>query len=303
MKRDNAASVRQRLLNLSREQGRPFKELMQFFVMERFLYRLGQSAHADRFVLKGALMLQLWGAPEARPTRDIDVLGHTENTPEAVLERIREILQAEASQDGIVFDLDSLQAERITKDAEYQGVRVLGWATLSGARARLQIDIGFGDVVVPEPVRRRYPVLLDFPPPEVLCYSRESAIAEKFQAMVALGELNSRMKDFYDIWLLSRQFEFDLGRLAASVTATFDQRETPLPERPLFTGRFETDKQRQWQAFIERLGDRVPAEPEFGKVIAVLEHFLGGVLCHLANRRSDNARWRAGRWQESGATL
>lgn len=232
MKRDNAASVRQRLLNLSREQGRPFKELMQFFVMERFLYRLGQSAHADRFVLKGALMLQLWGAPEARPTRDIDVLGHTENTPEAVLERIREILQAEASQDGIVFDLDSLQAERITKDAEYQGVRIL-----------------------------------------------------------------------YDIWLLSRQFEFDLGRLAAAVTATFDQRETALPERPLFTKRFETDKQRQWQAFIERLGDRVPAEPELGKVIAVLEHFLGGVLCHLANRRSDNARWRTGRWQESGATL
>lgn len=295
--RDVAASVRQRLLNLAREEGRPFQELLQFFVMERFLYRLGKSKHADRFVLKGALMLQVWEAPQSRPTRDIDMLGRTDNAPEALVRQIAEVMQVEAGDDGVVFDVDSLRAERITADAEYQGVRVLGLATLAGARAHVQIDVGFGDAVVPAPERSFYPVLLDLPQPQVLCYSRESAVAEKFQAMVVLGDLNSRMKDFFDIWLLSRQFEFDLEPLGSAIAATFQRRTTALPDRPVFSERFGRDKQRQWQAFVDRLGDGVPTEPEFGNVLKVLEEFLGDAVDHLAGGGKDNKRWRGGRWR------
>lgn len=300
MTKNVAASVRRRLLNRSREEGRPFQELLQFFVMERFLYRLSRSRHADRFVLKGALMLQVWESPQSRPTRDIDMLGHTENDPDALLQQIREVLATDVIPDGIEFDLDSLEAQSITADAEYQGIRLLGWAHLAGARARLQVDVGFGDAVRPAPVRSAYPVLLDLPAPELLCYSRESAIAEKFQAMVSLGELNSRMKDFFDVWLLCQQFEFDVDALGEAIRATFEQRDTALPERPLFSDRFRQDKQRAWAAFVDRLGGTVPIEPEFGNVLKVLEEFLGGPVDHLAGRPLAEA-WTAGRWTPFGS--
>lgn len=292
--RNVAASVRQRLLNLSRAQGRPFQEVLQFYVMERFLYRLSRSAHADRFVLKGALMLQVWEAPQSRPTMDIDMLGRTGNDPDALVQSFRSVLEAESLDDGLTFDLDSLRAEPITEEADYQGVRVRAFAELSGARVRLQIDIGFGDPVVPAPARLPYPVLLDFPAPELLCYSRESTIAEKFQAMVALGALNSRMKDFYDIWLLSRQFDFDLSTLAQAIAATFRRRDTPLPARPVFTESFAAEKQEQWRAFLRRLGDEVPAEPDFANVLGVLEDFLGNAV-ELSADGGTGMQWQAGR--------
>lgn len=253
--RNLPASVRQRLLDRARREGRPFQELLQFYAMERFLYRLSQSALADRFILKGALMLQVWEAPQSRPTMDIDLLGKTDNNPEALQARIREVLQAPAFDDGMVFDGDSLQTEGITEEADYQGVRIRFQASLHSARVRLQLDVGFGDVVLPPPEQLAYPALLDFPAPTLWCYSRESAIAEKFQAMVALGELNSRMKDFYDIWLLARQFDFSLPSLAGAITATFEQRDTALPRPPIFSEEFATDKQPQWRAFVRRLRD------------------------------------------------
>ena len=274
-----AASVRQRLLNLARAQGRPFQEVLQFYVMERFLYRLSRSAHADRFVLKGALMLQVWESPQARPTMDIDMLGRTDNDLEALVRQLREIMDVDSgSEDGLIFHGKALQAEAITEDADYEGVRIRGWVELDRARARLQVDIGFGDAVVPEPQRRPYPVLLDLPAPKLLCYSRESTIAEKFQAMVALGSLNSRMKDFYDIWLLSRQFRFGMAELMQAITATFDRRDTPIPKTPLFDRDFASEKQAQWRAFLWRLGNDVPAEPQLASVLMVLEQFIGTAL-------------------------
>lgn len=230
---NRSASVRQRLLNLSRSQRRPFQEVLQFYVMERFLYRLSQSKYAERFILKGVLILQVWQSPLTRPTRDIEMLGRTDNSPESLAEQVRDIVQARTLEDGLVFETDALQVEAITEDADYQGVRIRLQATLAGARARLQLDIGFGDAVLPASQLMRYPTLLDFPAPELLCYSRESAIAEKLQAMVALGELNSRMKDFYDIWLLSRQFTFELSGLRVAVEATFNRRKTTRPEMPV----------------------------------------------------------------------
>ena len=293
-----AASVRQRLLNLSRSQARPFQEVLQFYVMERFLYRLSRSEHADRFVLKGALVQQVWEGPQSRPTMDIDMLGRMGNDPEALLQSFRGVLEAESPEDGLIFDADSLRAERITEDADYQGVRIRGRVELDGARVWLQIDIGFGDLIVPAPKQMRYPVLLDLPAPELLCYSLESTIAEKFQAMVALGSMNSRMKDFFDIWLLSRQFGFDLLTLAEAITATCDQRNTPLPKPPFFTEQFANEKQPQWQAFLRRLGDDVPTEPEFATVLSVLEDFLGNAV-KMPDDRAGGKTWSAGGpWQK-----
>lgn len=277
MIRNMAASVRQRLLDRSRQEQRPFQELLQLYVMERFLYRLSRSPHAQCFVLKGALMLQVWQSPQSRPTRDIDLLGHISNDPSSLLSLFRDVLVVDELDDGIEFDVESLSAEAITEEADYQGVRVLFNATLSGAKARLQIDIGFGDVVLPTPEWMTYPVLLDLPAPRLLCYSRESAIAEKFQAMVALGRLNSRMKDFYDIWLLSRSFDFELAPLKAAIVATFRKRNTELPARPLFSKEFSREKQPQWQAFIRRL-DQETVEQDFTAVVSVLENFLGKVV-------------------------
>lgn len=154
---DIAASVRQRLLNLSKARQRPFQEVMQHFVMERFLYRLSKSEYADRFVLKGALMLQVWNSPQTRPTMDIDMLGHISNKQENLLASIRNILNTPVEDDGLQFDADSLQAETITQDADYQGLRIRGQAALGAARARVQLDIGFGDIIHPEPLQMSYP--------------------------------------------------------------------------------------------------------------------------------------------------
>ena len=193
-----SASVRQRLLNRAKRDRRPFNELLQYYAMERFLYRLSQSVHADRFILKGALMLRVWRSPELRPTMDIDMLGKTSNEEAAIVLQIRDILAATVAADGLAFDTDSIQAERIVEDADYEGIRIRFLATLGSAKINMRIDIGFGDVVYPDPEESDLPTLLDFPPPRLLCYSRESSISEKLEAMVKLGVLNSRMKDFYD---------------------------------------------------------------------------------------------------------
>jgi predicted nucleotidyltransferase component of viral defense system len=224
--RNTAASVRQRLLNRARSDQRPFNELLQYYAIERFLYRLSRSEHADRFILKGALMLQAWRSPELRPTMDIDFLGKTSNEEVSIAEKIRDILFTAVESDGLDFDPATIQTERITEDADYEGIRVLFRGVLDSARVNMQIDIGFGDVVYPGPEESDLPTLLDNPAPRLLCYSRESVIAEKFEAMVKLGELNSRMKDFYDIWLLSRQFNFAGNSLAEAIRLTFERRGT-----------------------------------------------------------------------------
>ncbi|MDX1589419.1 MAG: nucleotidyl transferase AbiEii/AbiGii toxin family protein [Oleiphilaceae bacterium] len=204
MAKNIAASVRQKLLNKSREEKRPFQELLQYYAMERFLYRLSQSHHNLSFTLKGALMLRVLQGPDSRPTRDIDMLGQASNEPEAIVAQVREVIETKVVDDGLRFAPDTVNTEIITEDADYQGLRVTFTGCLDRARIPMQLDIGFGDSVFPFPFWRDFPTLLDFPAARIQCYSPESTIAEKFQAMVHLGELNSRMKDFYDIWLLSR---------------------------------------------------------------------------------------------------
>jgi hypothetical protein len=273
-----SASVRQRLLNRSKIDNRSFNELLQYYAMERFLYRLSLSSHAQRYILKGALMLRAWKSPEFRPTMDIDMLGRTGNEEVNIIAQIHDILAVEIESDGLVFNSESIQTERITEDADYEGIRVRFNGFLGTARISMQIDIGFGDIVYPEPEKTELPCMLDSPAPWLLCYSQESAIAEKFEAMIKLGHLNSRMKDFYDIWLLSRQFRFEFSNLAEAVRLTFKQRRTEL-NQPIeaFSEDFISSHQNMWSAFRKRLKqDYVPAS--FQEIAAVVESFLAPVI-------------------------
>jgi predicted nucleotidyltransferase component of viral defense system len=288
------ASVRQRLLNKAKQEQRPFNELLQYYGMERFLYRLSRSPYAKQFILKGGLMLRIWSASESRPTMDIDMLGRTSNNPAHILQQMQEILALEVEPDGVNFDVASLQTEPITKDADYQGIRVRCLGYLDKARINIQVDLGFGDVVFPEPETSLLPTLLDYPAPELLCYSQESAIAEKFEAMLKLGILNSRMKDFYDIWLLSQQFDFDGARLAMSIKLTLNHRETVLSETILpFSEEFARAKQVQWIAFYKRLQqEQIPKDLII--VIAGIQKFLSPVVAALINEQPPPIEWKAG---------
>lgn len=289
-----AASVRQRLLNLARAENRPFNELLQYYAMERFLYRLSRSGHSERFILKGALMLRVWNSPAQRPTMDIDLLGRTSNRPEDVSEVIREIMDVEVEADGLVYSPASVRAERITEDAEYDGIRIRFEARLDTARIFMQVDIGFGDVVHPAPVAAELPTILGNRAPRLLCYSRESVIAEKLEAMVRHGELNSRMKDFYDLWQLSKQYDFDGETLAEAVRLTFERRER-VRSRSLaaFSSTFIETKQVQWDAFRRR--GRIGQAPEsFREVVTELEEFLVPVLTSFES--ADGQQVRRWRW-------
>ena len=292
-----AASVRQRLLNQARKNKRPFNELLQYYAMERFLYRLSQSRHANLFILKGALMLRVWRSPEVRPTMDIDMLGRTSNEEESIIAQIKDIIAIDAEPDGLIFEPDSILAERITEDADYEGIRVRFMGSLDSARVHMQIDVGFGDIVHPEPVMSELPTILDYPAPRLLCYSRESAISEKFEAMLKLGELNSRMKDFYDIWLLCRQFEFEGNHLSEAIRLTLEHRGTGIPEViTAFTKDFINAKQVQWAAFHKRLGqEHVPAN--FSEIVAGVETFLIPITSALMNGGQTPGEWSAsGSW-------
>jgi hypothetical protein len=294
------ASVRQLLLNQARESGRPFGELVQYFAMERFLYRLSKSPHADKFVLKGALMLAVWKAPMSRPTMDVDMLGRTDNSVEAIAAITKDICQQDAEADGVVFDPSSVNAERITEDAEYEGVRVRFKGNLGTVRITMQLDVGFGDVVIPATEDTDYPVILDLPAPRLHGYSRESTVAEKLEAMVKLGILNSRMKDFFDIWLLSQHFDFDGRVLADAVARTFSTRGTMLPAMPTaLTTEFARNatKLTQWRAFIRKTKiSGVPQELE--DIIASIAEFLLPVVEAVAGSSRFSRFWQApGPWR------
>ncbi|VAW41625.1 FIG00645039: hypothetical protein with HTH-domain [hydrothermal vent metagenome] len=298
-KKNIAASVRQRLLDKSRKDNRPFSELLQYFTMERFLFRLADSPHIDKFILKGALMLWVWQSPMIRATMDIDMLAsYTSNDIEQVLALIREICVISTEDDGLQFDLDSIKGEHITEDADYKGVRVRFVAWLDKAVVNMQIDIGFGDIVVPGPRKAELPAMLDFKSPEIMCYSLESTIAEKFETMVKLGELNSRMKDFYDIWLLSRQFNFDGTLLQTAITKTMNNRGTTLPlDISAFSDEFIQIKSPQWKAFINKLKQEIIPK-DFMNIVHQIEIFLLPIVNAINSGKHLAFSWTApGPWQ------
>jgi len=255
MSKGIAASVHQRLLNHARNEGVRFNDVFQRYALERWLYRLSKSDHSENFILKGALMLVAWDLPLTRPTRDIDMLARVQNDLDGIRQLMSEVCRVICEEDGLIFAAESVTTERIAEDALYEGVRVEFKGSLGNARIAMQIDLGFSDVVTPAPVDLRYPTILDHPAPHLKAYNRETAIAEKFEAMVKLGELNSRMKDFFDIWSLSESQSFDGAILSKAVLKTFERRNTPKEGNAVcFSETFgnSPDKQKQWQAFARR---------------------------------------------------
>jgi len=295
-----AQSVRQRLLNEAKRVGRLYNEIEQYYAMERFLYRLSRSKHGGKFILKGALLLAAWRGSRYRPTRDIDLLGRLGNSEENIAAVFRDVCRQQVPEDGLSFDPFSVATARIAEDAEYEGVRVIVNGRLGTSRLRIQVDIGFSDVIVPPPADMDYPVILDFPSPRLKAYSRESAVAEKLEAMVSLGEGNSRMKDFADVWFLSRHFEFEGSALALAVASTFQRRQMPLQAEPIALtpafAQIET-KQLQWQAFLRRNSpEGVPAD--LAEVIDAIASFLLPILAHLAAGEPLPRTWPPpGPWQ------
>jgi predicted nucleotidyltransferase component of viral defense system len=289
-----AASVHQRLLNRAKSDKRPFNELLQYYAMERFLFRLSQSAYTNCFILKGALLLRVWSLSEFRSTMDIDLLGITSNDQSNIINQIRDIMTIEVEPDGIIFYPESIQAERIVEDADYEGIRVRFLGKMGSAKVSMQIDIGFGDIIYPEPKEASLPTILNSPIPKLLCYSRESVIAEKFEAMVKLGIINSRMKDFYDIWLLCRQFNFDALKISEAIRLTFQQRGTLLPSRiEAFEHSFIEAKQIQWSAFHKRLHQDYVSS-SFKDIVLVVEDFLTPLISPPSKSNLRSLTWSAG---------
>jgi hypothetical protein len=251
--------------------------------MERVLYRLSRSPHADSFVLKGALLFRVWDVPDSRATRDIDFLAFLDNSPERIASIFREVCALD-DDDGLIFDPHSVAARKIKEDADYEGVRVRFFGLLGKARITMQVDLGFGDKVHPDVVQAQYPVILDLPAPSLRMYPPETVIAEKAEAMVHLGNLNSRMKDFYDIWRLSRQFEFDDAVLGEAIRQTFENRGTELmPFNELQAELLENKTlDKQWAAFLSKSG--VPGPESFQEVLDQLAAFLGPLFERIAHR-------------------
>lgn len=293
---DLGASVRQRLLNQSRAQNRPFQEVLQYFAMERFLYRLARSPNADRFILKGALLLTAWRAPLSRPTMDIDLAGRTNNQLDHIKEIVGAVCEIAVDPDGVDFNRASIVVSRIKEDADYEGVRVQFHAILARARIPMQLDIGFDDVITPGPTEIEYPTLLDFPAPMLRAYPKETVVAEKLEALTILGMLNSRIKDYYDLALLSRMYHFEGERLAEAIRATFHHRGTGIESEPIgLTQAYCDDPARilQWRAFVRRsrFGDEIG---DLTHLVEEVRRFALRVLSTVALETSFKAYWKPG---------
>ncbi|MGE0623831.1 MAG: nucleotidyl transferase AbiEii/AbiGii toxin family protein [Pseudomonadales bacterium] len=271
--RDIGASVRSRLQKLSRETGQSFDLLLTRYTLERLLYRLSVSAYADRFVLKGAMLLFSWFRDPHRATRDLDLLGFGDASADAMVTAFKEVL-AKDVEDGVQFDVGVVRIETIREDDEYGGFRLRTTASIGGARIAVTVDIAFGDALEPGAEVIKYPCMLNLPAPSLRGYARETMIAEKFQAMVALGRVNSRMKDFYDVWLLSRSFLFDDDRLARAIAVSkyqipitslsdWEKRAGPKSADQWVDGRSAKEAARAWLA-----GDGVCLPPEVQALLA-----------------------------------
>tara|TARA_A100001391_G_scaffold200857_2_gene186307 strand:+ start:418 stop:1326 length:909 start_codon:yes stop_codon:yes gene_type:complete len=289
-----AASVRARLATHAKAEGRPFQEVLQYFAMERFLARLSKSEHSDKFILKGGLMFVVWNSSYRRPTKDIDFLAYMANDVDTAAEVVREICEIDDLTDGIEFDPKTVAPVVIKEDADYEGIRVTFLGHLESARINMQIDMGFGDAVAPEPKMLTYPTILDHWAPQIRGYPADTVVAEKFQAMVQLGQLNSRIRDFYDIWSMSRQFEFNGSTLQRALEDTFSHRDTVIGPNPIaFQKVFIKDKQSQWAGFCRK--SKIQSAPkDLSEMISEIAVFLTPVAEAIVDRRAFDSIWKPG---------
>ena len=297
--RNISASVRDRLLNKARTEKLDFNLLLTRYALERMLYRLSISKQRDQFLLKGALLFDLWFDVPHRPTHDADFLGFGSAEIPHIEATFRDICRIEV-EDGIAFQPDTVKAAEIRKEANYAGVRVTLLGMLGSIRCAVQIDIGFGDAIVPGPDEVLYPVILgEMPGPHLHVYPRYTVVAEKLEALTSLGMLNSRMKDYFDLWILAKHSDFDGLILSRAVAATFERRRTAVPTGvPIgLTDEFVNDAQKgkQWQGFLRKNAlDPMP----LATVVADLRDFLIPVLAAIAAGGSQDYPWRSGAgWQ------
>jgi len=275
-----AASVKALLQNEAARRGDDFNLLLLRYRIERPLFRLSQSAYAERFLLKEAMLFVVWDEKTHRPARDLDLLGFGPSEKEDLRKVFQEVVTLPVVEDGLVFDPASVRAEEIREDNTYGGVRVRILAKLGPAEVPVQIDVGDGDAVTPAPETASFPALLDFPAPRVRTYPVYTVVAEKFETMAELGTANTRMRDFHDVWFLTRRFQLDGPTLRRAIEATFTRRQTPLPVWPdplsdAFAN--DADKQTQWAAFIRRNGlTGLPGE--FAEVVVAVRDYLTSVL-------------------------
>lgn len=296
MVKNIAASIRQQLLNLSRSRGFDFNWLLSRYVNERLLYRVSQSSYTDQLILKGAFLFIYWGKGELRPTRDIDLLGYDIEDTKTVHRIFTDLCAIEVQiDDGLSYDPSSLQVTPIQQGQEQHGYRVRLLAYLGQARIRVQVDVGAGDVVVPEPEWIEFPTLLDSSPvPLLKAYPQEVTIAEKTHAMIDKGLKNSRMKDFYDLWMLSQHYPFSGKRLTLAMQSTLQKKQLEIPPKvlplePIFGT--NPEKQMQWLAFV-RKGDLLA--PGFPEIIAVLHDFLSPPLQAIREEKTFEIFWPPG---------
>lgn len=275
-----ARSTRQRLLNRSRETGEDYNLLLTRFGIERLLYRLSCSSHANNFILKGAILFAAWTGRLYRPTRDLDLLGFGNPSAKHLVSLFHSLCEVPVEDDGLRFDANTVKCEPIGDDQECSGMRVKLLAFLGSARIHLQVDVGSGDVVTPAAKPTEFPTLLDHPAPVIRVYPPECVVAEKLEAMVSLGIGNSRMKDFFDVWILLREFELVEALLLDAINATFERRRTNLPTTfPVaWTDEFISNpvKQSQWKGFLARSG--LPGDLELAKVVAEIKVRLAPLI-------------------------
>jgi len=295
--KDLSASVRQRLANHAMKSREDFQVVLAQYGFERLLYRLSQSPHARQFTVKGALMFLVWAGEQYRPTRDLDLTAlkqHTANDLKAIFQALCTL---PVEEDGLLFVAETVHAESIREETEYGGMRVRLMAKLGRAKIPLQVDIGFGDAITPKALVTEFPTLLGFPAPHLAMYPKETAIAEKYETMIRRGMINSRMKDYYDIWMLARNFGFDGEVLKSAITATFRRRKTALPADVPdgLTGEFATDgaKQVQWTAFIRQT--RFRSSPvALNAVVEEIRAFLLPPLLAAGKSETFALKWRKG---------
>lgn len=292
-------SVNVRLKQLAQEKNVSFDYRLLRYAYERFLYRLGQSLHATHFILKGASVFSVWFGPMLRVTRDTDLLCHGNSSPEHLIQCFREICETIVPDDGIIFDTSSITSSEIKKDAKYHGTRIILIAKIQNARVTMQFDIGTGDSVYPAAELQEYPKLLSSSlTPKILVYSRYTVIAEKFEAITALGMINSRLKDYFDIWLLSEEFDFDYILLEQAILKTFQQRCNQVPSKfPIGLSKdFYEDhiKKSQWRAFLRKVSP--PRNPDsLQETVEKIRVFL---LPFFSEDKPQLTKWVAGKgWQ------
>lgn len=295
--KNTGPSVREKLLNIAKRNNLNYDSVLLQYFQERFLYRVSISDYKDNFILKGGLSFLAYQIPQSRPTKDIDLLGRFISSDFETIKKAMYHIVSIQNPDGIIFFPETITVEKIKKDQIYEGINVKVKAELARARKVITIDIGFGDKLVTGPIKISFPVLLDFPAPQINVYSQESVIAEKFEAIVILQLSNSRMKDFYDIWYLASTQAFKYEDLYKSIYATFNQRKTSLENRKLiFTEEFRSnpDKQSQWRAFL--LKNSLYSLEQFAEVMSKIELFLEPLFIDISHQK-DHMIWNNRLWK------